>query len=133
MSVGVTAVTQQLHTLADSAGLLLDKVSQESENVVTFTCSSYVAAGSTQGTATLIAADTATITSTGVGQGVILPAGCYRVVLRNLNAVNQIAVYPPSGAKLGAVAINTALPLAAGATFLYCEVSATQWDYVALT
>jgi hypothetical protein len=130
---GASAVTLAFHSLTDSAKLLLDQISQESENVVTFTCSSYVAAGTTQGTATLIAADTATITSTGLNQGVILPAGCYRVILRNVNATNAIFVYPPSGAKFGTSPANTPISLIAGGVVMYAEISGTQWDFVTMS
>jgi hypothetical protein len=110
-------------------------VEHTTDNVTTFTCGTIVAAGSTQGTATAIATDTVGVTSTGVNQGVILPAGCYRVTVRNNNAGggNNINVYPPTGAKLAAILANMPFSLAAQGAYLFIEVSTTQWDYVQLT
>jgi hypothetical protein len=103
--------------------------------LTSFSCSTVVAAGSTQGTATAINDDSVSATSTGSGQGVILPAGCYRIVVRNANGLggNSINVYPPSGASLGTLPTNTALSINAGQSVLCCEVTSTQWVQVLLT
>jgi hypothetical protein len=107
----------------------------ETDNVIGFNCGTLVATGTTQGTAALIASDTVSVTSTGANQGIILPAGCYRVVVRNQNTAGGAAinVYPPSGAKIGGTTTNTPVNLAAQAGILLCEVTATQWTAAALS
>jgi hypothetical protein len=117
-----------------SGGLALDGSGREI-TMTTFGCSTIVAAGINQGTATMIGNDTVSATSTGAGQGVILPAGCFRVIVRNSNAGggNPINVYPPSGAKIAALATNQAQVVIAGGCTMFAEITATQWDYVVMT
>jgi hypothetical protein len=107
----------------------------EVEGVTTFDCSAQVAAGSTQGTATLISHDTISATSTGANQGLILPAGCYHVTVFNANSLggNTINVYPPSGAKINPGVTNAASPLAPQACVQYVEITATLWRSISLT
>ena len=103
--------------------------------MIAFDCGSLVATGSTQGTAAAIANDTVSITSTGVGQGAILPGGCYRVLARNSNALggNNISVYPPSGATIGTALVNVAVPVTPQNSILFIEISATHWAFVSVT
>lgn len=102
------------------------------DNVTNFNCGTIVAAGTTQGTATAIANDTVSATSTGANQGIILPAGCYRVVVHNANAGggNGIIVYPPSGAKIGSNSTNQGVMVAAQGAAEFVEITSTQWRQV---
>ena len=110
-------------------------VEQTVDNVISFLCQNLTAAGTTQGTAAAIASDTVNATSSSPNQGVILPSGCYRVIVTNGNSPggNSINVYPPSGAKISALSTNQASPLAQGSTVMFLEVTSTQWRVVALS
>jgi hypothetical protein len=105
------------------------------DNVVTFDCQNLVATGSTQGTAALIASDTVNATSTGANQGIILPAACNRIVVKNANSSpgNAINVYPPSGAKISSSLANVAVPLPAGNIVMFVEITSTQWNVLTLS
>ncbi len=103
-----------------------------SENVTTFQCAAISAAGSTQGTATAITSDNVNVTTVGAGQGVILPAGCYRVTVRNSGA-NTLKVYPPSGAALGPNGTNNAANVNVGSGLLCVQISSTIWMLSSLT
>ena len=105
------------------------------DNVTTFTCATLVATGSTQGTAAALAADDTSVTSTGVAQGVILPAQCARLVVRNANGVggNTILVYPNSGATITTSLVNVGTPISAGAALGFVEFSATHWGTFPVT
>lgn len=103
--------------------------------VQTFSCGAQVAAGSTQGTATLITFDTVSATSTGVNQGLILPAGCYRVVVRNNNSPggNAITVYPPAGANIAGGSTNAGVLIGANSSAGFIEITATHWATFAVS
>lgn len=92
-----------------------------------FNCSTATAAGSTQGTATAIGDDQVDITVPSLGTGVILPSGCYRIVLRNLASINGCNVYPPSGERIGTLMTNAADTLTAGSAFLYVRMPGGVW------
>jgi len=100
--------------------------------VLAFNCGTLVATGSTQGTAAAIATDTVSCTSTGANQGVILPAGCYRIIVWNNNAGggNSIKVYPPSGAQILGLGTNNPATVAAGFAVQFVEIDATHWRTV---
>lgn len=99
-------------------------------SMVTYGCGDVVAAGSTQGTATSLPNDNNRVTSTGANQGVILPAGCYRIYVRNNNSIggNSIKVYPPTGGTISGGATNAADTLGAQLTKMYCsDDGGTTW------
>lgn len=92
-----------------------------------------VAAGTTQGTATAITANTAIVTTTGAGQGVVLPATAgARVAVMNNDSTNSISVYPQSGAKISGNVTNAAITVSIGHGVLLVWFSSTQWLQVAL-
>jgi hypothetical protein len=87
------------------------------------------AAGTTQGTATVISTDINNITA-GTG-GVILPfwqAG-HRVTVRNALAV-AVNVYPNSGGQINSLGANAAFSLTAGSTVEFINISSTLWTIV---
>ena len=88
----------------------------------------YTAAGTAQGTATAILADTNIVTTATSGQGVILYAGMPGDDQLVFNATGvDIKVYPPSGAKVNQLAANAGFALAPY-TGVVCKcVSSTQW------
>lgn len=74
------------------------------------------AAGTTQGTATAIAADINMVTTATANQGVILPAITPLDVITVINSSGAaIKVYPATGDYIGTGAVNVAVTLANGA------------------
>lgn len=76
------------------------------------------AAGTTQGTATLLTTASSLVTTVGAGAGVKLPAtptvsANDRLHVANHGA-NTLAVYPPSGGKLGTASTNVPALVAPG-------------------
>lgn len=128
-----SAATTVGHSVTVSAGIILDRVDSERENVVTFTCGTLNGAGTLQGTAAPIVSDTVLVTPTALNTGVILPAGCYRVVVWNLSATVPLLVYPPTGAKISTGATNAAFTVSTGAGIMFIEMSTTQWRVVVVS
>lgn len=90
------------------------------------------AAGSTQGTATVIPSgqDESIFTTVAASTGCILPGVGVGVgeeyVVANHGA-NALAVYPATGGKMGTAATNAAYSLAAGKTGYFTYVGQGQW------
>lgn len=90
------------------------------------------AAGTTQGNAYVIPSgqDGSIFTTVGSGTGAILPANGVGIgeeyVIAN-HGVNALAVYPPSGGKMGTASANTAYSLSAGKTGYFMFVGQLQW------
>ena len=85
------------------------------------------AKGATQTTALELALDWNEVLTTPVGDGVRLIAmqpGQAQTVFNG--GANTLKVYPPSGAKIDALATDAAYSLAAGKTQIYCCYSTTQ-------
>jgi hypothetical protein len=99
------------------------------DNVIAFNCGTLVATGTTQGTAAAIAFDCVSVTATSTNNGVILPAGCYRIVVENDTAPGgaTVNVYPPSGAKISGGTVNASFPVSVGGVVEFFEITATQW------
>ncbi len=92
------------------------------------TAATVSAAGSTQGTATVLSSDVNIATTVGASQGVQLPVAVagMRVTVINKGA-NTLSVYPATGASIDAIAVNTAQSLVANGMLEYTASSATQW------
>jgi hypothetical protein len=105
------------------------------DNVISFDCATIVAAGSTQGTATAIASDSVKVTTTGIGQGVLLPAGCYRVAVWNADSIggHPVNVYPPSGAQINGHAVNNPASLSIQTASLFIQLPGGLWMQAALS
>jgi hypothetical protein len=86
------------------------------------------AAGSTQGTATVIVTAINNVTTVGASTGVLLPlaeAGL-RVIVRNGGA-NALNVYPNTSDSINAAAINVAYSLPIGGCVEFIAMNATNW------
>ena len=92
------------------------------------------AAGTTQGTATVLTKEINIVSTVLAGNGVVLPtavAGMV-VVITNTNG-NSLLVYPATGATINALAVNAALTQTTGATLQFVAPTATQWYSVGAT
>jgi hypothetical protein len=93
------------------------------------------AAGTTQGTATLLTTTINNITTVAASSGVVLPtpvqAGA-RMLIRNGGA-NILRVYPNSGAQINSLGTNVALQLEQGALIEFVAFTTTQWYTVNAT
>ena len=109
---------------AFAAGLPLPLAEAICKDVAT----SVSAAGTTQGTATVLGAADSEVTTVAVGAGVVLSAdlaaGDTQTVF-NAGA-NAVKVYPPSGMRINALATNAAMTLATNTGCLFKCVSATR-------
>lgn len=86
------------------------------------------AAGTTQGTALVLAAQINEITTAAAGTGVLLPNVAVGTVITIFNrGANAVLVYPPAGDNIEASAANVGVSLAVGATGRYIPTTATQW------
>lgn len=87
------------------------------------------ASAGTQAGGTSITSDTAVITTVGgAGYSVTLPAisGQGRILVMNKGA-NSCNVFPPSGAKINALATNAAYALASGSSIEFIKATSTQF------
>src|SRR4051812_41623063 len=89
------------------------------------------AAGTTQGTATAITTDTVQVSGAAGQTGVILPAspGYARIFVDFTGGIATLSIYPPTGGKINALAVNAAASLATGAQIELRSVDAgnLQW------
>jgi hypothetical protein len=84
------------------------------------------AAGSTQGTATVLTGQMNTVTTVPTGAGVVLPTPVAGQVLYVSNqGANPLSVYPPSGASIDGLAANAPILIAAGSTNEMIATSST--------
>lgn len=86
------------------------------------------AAGSNQGDAAAITTDAVNVTGASGTAGVILPnttAGL--IVVRNNEAINDLFVYPPSGAAIGILGTNNPDTLGGSSVKIYARISSTLW------
>lgn len=84
------------------------------------------AAGSTQGTATQLAAQFNNVTTVGSSQGVILAATLALPQTVWNNGANTLSVYPPSGAQINSLGTNTADTIATSSYKTYVMISSSQ-------
>ena len=89
---------------------------------------SITAAGSTQGTATLLANSYNVVTTVSSGTGVIFPVPIPGTMITITNkGANALNVYPNSSAQIDGTAVNNAVSLPVNATVTYMSSSTTQW------
>lgn len=105
--------------------------------LVAFNCANLTATGATQGTAAAIGDDNVSVTGASSGLGVILPSGCYRILVWNDNTVvsgRQVAVYPPVGGFIGGAAQNTPVNVAPkAATFFVTYDGGSHWRTITVS
>lgn len=86
------------------------------------------AAGSTQGTATLLTKDVNLVSVVAIGTGVVLPvAVAGMVIIVNNNGVNALNVYPNTNTTINNLTINSPLEQSPGASLQFYATSPTQW------
>ena len=92
------------------------------------------AAGTTQGTATVLAKEINVVSTVASGAGVVLPTAVAGMVLivNNTNA-NTLNVYPAAGGVINSGAVNAAYTHSTGASIQYYATSGTQWYTVGAT
>jgi hypothetical protein len=73
---------------------------------LTFGCGDVAATGSVQGDAAPLIYDTNRVTGANGTKGVILVAGCNRILVSNTTS-SGVKVYPPSGEQIGTLGANT--------------------------
>ena len=90
--------------------------------------SGLTAAGTTQATALALAAIENIVTTAASGSGVVLQAVAIgtQITVRNRGA-SALAVYPPTGGAIEALATNAAYSLATGATARFTPNTSTHW------
>jgi hypothetical protein len=86
------------------------------------------AAGSTQGTGTVLTTEFNRVSTVTSGSGVVLPTATagMAIVIVNTSA-NSLLVYPASGAAINSLATNTGYSHVTLATLQYIAISSTQW------
>ena len=86
------------------------------------------AAGTTQGTALLLAKQINNVTVVAASSGVRLPVAVagMRIIVRN-SSVTNLNVYPNTGAQIQTLGANVAMVLVAATMLEYVAVSTTQW------
>ncbi len=86
-----------------------------------------LAAGTTQGTATVLSTQVNVVTTVASGAGVLVQASPLDMTITILNrGANSLLVYPAVGAQFEDYAVNEAVSLAAGATLHVVMISETQ-------
>lgn len=86
------------------------------------------AAGSTQGTATLLIKDVNVVSVVAIGTGVVLPvAVAGMVIIVNNNGVNALNVYPNTNTTINNLTINSPLEQSPGASLQFYATSPAQW------
>jgi hypothetical protein len=89
------------------------------------------AAGTTQGTGTVLTTDYNVVTTTAAGTGVVLPAGLAGRSVKVVNrGANALLVYPATGAQIDALGANVAISVIVNGTLEVSAISATQWYVV---
>jgi hypothetical protein len=129
VSAATGAVTVGLSSTLVAPGSLQITTSLQSSAT-----NSITAAGTTQGTGTVLTTDYAVVTTTASGTGVVLPAGLAGRTVRVTNrGANALLAYPASGAQIDALGANVAVTIIANGTLEVTAISATQWYIVSNT
>ena len=92
------------------------------------------AAGSTQGTGTILTKQINVVPTVAAGQGVVLPVAVAGMIIFITNtSANTLLAYPASGGTINTLALNGALSMPAGSTLQYLAPTTTQWYTVGAT
>jgi hypothetical protein len=117
LSLGVGVAANGTSGDVTAAGYMIQSIS-----------ATLTAAGTTQGTALLLAKQINNVTTVAANSGVRLPVAVagMRIIVRNSSATN-LNVYPNTGAQIQTLGTNVAMVLIAATMLEYVAVSATQW------
>jgi len=86
------------------------------------------AAGSTQGTGTVLTTEFNRVSTVSSGQGVVLPVATAGMAIVIVNSsANTLLVYPAAAAAINSLATNTGYSHVTLATLQYIAISSTQW------
>ena len=86
------------------------------------------AAGSTQGTGTVLTTEFNRVSTVTSGSGVVLPTATTGMAIVIVNSsANSLLVYPATGAAINSLATNVGYSQATLATLQYIAISSTQW------
>jgi hypothetical protein len=86
------------------------------------------AAGSTQGTATILAKEFNRVSTVASGSGVVLPSAVAGMAITIVNtSANTLLVYPAAGAQINALAANVAFSQPTLGTIQFISLTGTQW------
>ena len=103
-------------------------------NIYFSTTNAISAAGTTQGTATLLTTDLNNVTTVAAGAGVILPAlGAGGRIVVISSGANALLIYPPSGATIDGLAANTAISIPSGQSWEGIVVATNTWETLVST
>jgi hypothetical protein len=102
--------------------------------VIRSTATGITAAGSSQGTATVLSKEFNVVSTVSSGQGVILPTAVagMAIIITNTSA-NSLLVYPHSGGDINGAAANAAYSQGPGSTLQYITPNTTDWYTVGAT
>jgi len=135
--LGYTPVNQAGDTMTgylilnnDPVNVLGAATKQYVDNTIAgaFTVKVLSAAGTNQGTATLIADDVNIVTTVGSGQGVRLPASSGNHPRRVTNyGANPLLVYPNSGGTINGGSTNAGVTLAVNGSVQFSSQNGTAW------
>ena len=86
------------------------------------------AAGTTQGTGTILTTEFNRVSTVASGAGVVLPTAVAGIAIVIVNtSANTLLVYPASGAAINSLATNVGYSQTTLATLQYIAISSTQW------
>jgi hypothetical protein len=86
------------------------------------------AAGSTQGTATILSKEFNRVSTVASGSGVVLPSAVAGMAITIVNtSANTLLVYPASGAQINTLAANVAFAQPTLGTIQFISLTGTQW------
>jgi hypothetical protein len=118
-------------TIGLSSTLIAPGSLQVTTSTQTSATNTISAAGTNQGTGTVLTTDYNVVTTTASGTGVVLPAGLAGRTVKVVNrGANALLVYPASGAQIDALGANVAISVIVNGTLEVSAISATQWYVV---
>jgi hypothetical protein len=130
VSINETTGTETETTIVNSSGVLIAPV--DTDEPLQYSSETGITAGTTQtqGGATALTEEWNNVTTVGTaGDGVALPSAVtgYAITVKNSGA-NSLAVWPASGDKINALAVNLAVNIPVGGMVTFRAIDATTWE-----
>ena len=92
------------------------------------------AAGSSQGTGTVLTKEFNQVSTVSAGQGVVLPTGVAGMAITIINSsANSLLVYPASSGAINSLSTNASYSHPSSGTLQYITLTGTQWYTVGAT